>query len=310
MPANTVPVFSHRSPAPDGDSTLYKADAPLHAVKEMNAAGRETLVVESGLEWLRSPVGFGVDPSPAVPLILLADQLDLDAIAFGTIAEAAYRTGGAEFADYAKRGVFTRWQSAFKSAGIDYYNCVAGISERGTTSISRQSVFGHLAQSCVRGEVGSACMNCVKCFRKSLIEASISGNWPSEFEVSRMMRNRAIRKYLSDAPIRLEIMLAAALAKYDGTDPLLLALQKRVAATTWDVSFTEGWYGPSLQTMVPEKYRETTAELMSKYIPQMTPEQEDAFRSFDIARVMEEKDGEVEEFLAILEQNAKEPARE
>ena len=306
MPENTVPVFSYRTALPTGGRSLYKADAPLHAVKEMNAAGKETFLVESDLEWVREPVGFAVDPSPSVPLILLADFFELDAIGFGTIAEAAYGTGGAAFVDYAKRGVFTRWQAMFRSVGIDYFNCVAGLSEMCTTAIARQSEFGHLAQSCVRGVVGSPCLNCVKCFRKSLIEASMSGNWPAESEVSRMMANRAIHNYLSGAPIRLEIMLTAALAKYDGTDPLLLALQKRVAAKTWDVSFTQGWYGPSLQTMVPEKYRPVTTELMAKYLPQMTPEQEEAFRNFDIAPVMAAKNGEVEEFLAVLENNAAE----
>ncbi|WAP52882.1 DUF6395 domain-containing protein [Arthrobacter sp. ATA002] len=304
MPENTVPVFSCRTAPPNGGRTLYKADAPLHAIKEMNAAGKDTFLVESDLEWVREPVGFAIDPSPAVPLLLLADLFELDAIGFGTIAEAAYRTGGAAFLDYSKRGVFTQWQTIFHSVGIDYYNCVAGLSEMCTTSIALQSEFGHLAQSCVRGLAGKPCMSCVKCFRKSLIEASMSGNWPSESEVSRMMANRAIRNYLSDAPIRLEIILAAAMMNYAGRDPLLLALQKRVAPKTWNVSFTQGWYGPSLQTMVPQKYRQETTDRMLNYIPQMTGEQEEAFRSFEIGPVMAAKNREVEEFLAILEANA------
>ena len=304
MPENTVPLFSLRSPSPNGARSLYKADAPMHAIKEMNAAGKETFVVESDLEWVRDPVGFAVDPSPSVPLILLADQFDLDAIGFGTIAEAAYRTGSTQFLDYAQRSIFTRWQSIFQSVGIDYYNCVAGLSEICTTSIARQSQFGHLAQSCVRGEVDAACMNCVKCFRKSLIEASMSGIWPSPNEISRMMANRSIRAYLSDAPIRLEIILAAALANYSGEDPLLLALQKRVDATSWDVSFTRGWYGPSLDTMVPQKYQKGTVERMEKFIPQMTQEQEEQFRNFDMRSVMDAKIEQVDEFLAILERNA------
>lgn len=305
MPENTLPVFSHRAPSPTGAASLYKADAPLHAVEEMNVAGRETHVVESDLEWIRQPVGFAVDPSPGVPVILLADLFRIDAIGFGTIAEAAYRTGSAQFIDYAHRPVFTRWQAILQSAGLSYYNCVAGISEIGTTAITRQSEFGHLAQSCVRGEVGAACMKCVKCFRKSLIEASISGDWPSPNEVSRMMSNRAIRSYLSSVPIRLEIVLAAALSGYAGADPLLIALQKRVAAETWDVSFTGGWYGPSLETMVPEKYQAETRSRLEKYIPKMTDSQEKAFQEFNIEPVIAAKSGdEIEEFLSLLTGNA------
>lgn len=305
MPENTLPVFSYRSAPPVGGKSLYKADAALHAIREMNAAGKETLLVESDLEWVREPVGFAIDPSPAVPLILLADSYNLDAIGFGTIAEAAYRTGGSKFLDYAKRGVFTRWQAIFRTVGLDYYNCVAGLSEMSTTSIVRKYQFGHLAQSCVRGGVGAACMNCVKCFRKSLIEAAISGQWPAQSEISRMMANRSVRAYLSDAPIRLEIILAAALSSYEGNDPLLLALQKRVAAKTWDVSFTGGWYEPSMSTMVPERYRQHTINAMAKYLPKMSAEQAYAFENFDINPVMETKNGEIEEFLKVLEDNAR-----
>lgn len=311
MPEDTVPVFSHRAPAPTVSPSLYKDDAPLFAIEKMNEAGRETFKVTSDLEWLRKPVGFGVDPSPAVPLILMADHFDLDAIAFGTIAEAAYRTGTEHFIDYADRGIFTKWQGAFRAAGIDYYNCVAPISELCTTKITRESKFGHLAQSCVRGMPGEACMNCVKCFRKSLIEAAVGGDWPSASTVSRMMANRSIKGYLSDAPIRLEIVLMAALSGYKGDDPMLLELQDRVEATTVDTSFVHASYRSGIDRMVPEKYRAGTIEALAKYVPEMTEEQQAAFESFDIRPKVEraKEDGRVDRFLDALEQNSVSPVK-
>lgn len=310
MPDNTVPVFSHRAKPVGESKSLYRDDAPLHAIEQMNAAGRETYKVTSNLEWLRDPVGFGVDPSPAVPLILLADYFNLDAIAFGTIAEAAYRTGSEFFIDYAERVIFTKWQAAFQAAGLEYFNCVAPLSERCTTKITRESEFGHLAQSCVRGQAGKPCMNCVKCFRKSLIEASMSGEWPEHGEVARMMSNRAIKGYLSGAPIRLEIILMATLAEYDGSDPLLISLAERVRAKTVDTSFTGAWYGPGIDAMVPEKYRAGTIEALNKFIPKMTAEQEKAFETFDIRGKIEEleKLGNVEDFKMELETNQRDYA--
>lgn len=306
MPDNTIPVFSHRAPAPMESSTLYKDDAPLHAIEKMNEMGQETYKVTSDLEWLRSPVGFGVDPSPAVPLILMADYLNLDAIAFGTISEAAYRTGTEHFIDYAERVVFTKWKAAFEAAGIDYVNCVAPMSELCTTRISRETKFGHLAQSCVRGIPGKPCGQCVKCFRKSLIESSMEGDWPDNDDVSRMMRVPAVRKYLSDAPIRLEVVLMSVLSKYDGDSSLLIELRHRVGARMHDTSFTGGWYGKGMRDMVPERYRAGVQQAASKYIPQMTPEQERAFENFDIRPKIErdKQAGKIGRFTDVLAANA------
>lgn len=305
MPENTVPVFSHRSAAPTESPSLYKDDAPLHAITQMNQLGQEVHKVTSDLEWMRHPVGFSVDPSPAVPLILLADHFNLDAIAFGTIAEAAYRTGTEHFIDYADRVVFTKWQAAFQAAGLDYFNCVAPMSELCTTKITRESRFGHLAQSCVRGMPGQPCMRCVKCFRKSLIEASMEGGWPTNDEVAQMMRLRPIKNYLSDAPIRLEIVLMSVLAKYDGDAPMLRELRDRVGSRRMDTSFTGAWYGKGMRDMVPERYRQGVQNAASKYIPQMTPAQERAFETFDIRpKIKEDSDeGRIEYFKELLAEN-------
>lgn len=305
MPEDTVPIFSHRSAPATGEQTRYKDDAPLYAIDQMNAAGRTAYRVKSDLEWLRQPVGFGVDPSPAVPLILLADAFSLDAIAFGTIAEAAYRTGTEHFIDYANRTVFKKWRDIFRAAGLDYFNCVAPLSEFCTTQITRNSKFGNLAQSCVRGKPGEPCGNCVKCFRKSLIEASFSGDWPAPEKTSQMMASREIKNYLSGAPIRLEIILAATLSDYHGSDPLLNELRTRVQAEAVDVSFTGAWYGPGIDAMVPEKYRASTIAAINRHIPQMTPEQENKFESFDIRpriAALEER-GIIDHFKNALEKN-------
>lgn len=307
MPSTTVPIFSLRSAPPSERPTLYQADAAIHAVDEVRARGREAYSVRSNLEWLRNPVGFGVDPAPALPLILLADKLNLDALAFGTIAEAAYRTGTEHFIDYPERDVFKRWQAVLHAVGLDYFNCVAPMSELSTTAITWASEFGDLAQSCVRGFRGAPCRNCTKCFRKSLIEASITGNWPAHEEMARVMAQREVRTYLSNAPIRLEIVLMASLAEYDGVDPLLLALRKRVSALDVDTSFTRAWYRPGMERVIPKKYFAETTSTLSEIVPPMTAEQERTFEHFDMRPIIarHEASGDVESFRRALEENAK-----
>lgn len=303
MPESTVPVFSHRTPPKGNSSTLYRDEAPLYAIEQLKKSGREVYAVESDLEWLRSPVGFGVDPSPSTPLILLADYFDLDAIAFGTIAEAAYRTGSEHFIDYAERPIFLKWQAVFQAAAISYYNCVAPLSEMCTTKITRESPFGELAQSCVRGLPSKPCMQCVKCFRKTLIEASFSGNWPNDESLRKMLSVRAIKNYLKGNPIRLEIILESTLQNYEGDSEILNALKDRVVDAESDVSFTKAWYEPGINQMVPEKYRTETKEKILKYIPKMTPEQVREFENYNITGKISRigKSGRMNDFEEYLE---------
>lgn len=269
----------------DGITTKYSDAAPLHAITEMNKAGREVFQVTNDLEYLRNPVGFAVDPSPAVSLILLADTLSLDSIAFGTIAEAAYRTGTEYFIDYAQRGIFTKWQGVFHAVGLDYFNLVAPVSELGTMTIASHSPFGSLAQSCVRGEVGNPCGHCVKCFRKSLTTGAITGEWPDRERVRYMMSDRGVRNYLSTIPIRLEIVLMESMSHYNGDDPILSSLKKRVTHPGIDTSFTRGWYEPGMRAMVPNKYYAQSVESVNRYLPKMTPAQEKNFENFSLSHL-------------------------
>lgn len=303
MPEDTVPVFSLRSPPPNGAGSLYKADVALHAISEMANAGKTVHVVESDHEWLRDPVGFTVDPAPAVPLILLADKLNLDAITFGTIAESAYMTGKGKWVEYMDRIVYTRWRDLFQAVGLASYNATAGVSEIGTSTIVQSSRFGYLAQSCIRGIPGHPCRACVKCFRKSLITASLTGRWPERDEVSRMMAHRTIMKSLEPAEIHFEIILTAAMSGYDGSDPLLLALQERVGSNHIDVSFTHGWYPPAME-LIPEKYREFTVKAVSSFLPAMTADQMEMFQSFNVAELVDAARDSLDVFRASLIQNA------
>lgn len=282
LPEDSVPVFSHRVGKSKQPKGLYNDAAPVHAVKEIEKTGRQIFQIDSDLEYLRDPVGFPVDPSPGVPLVLMGDYLDLDSIAFGTISEAAYRTGTEHFIDYSERSVFRMWAEVFAAAGVSYFNVVAPMSEMCTMRLSRASEFGHLAQPCVRGQVGKPCGLCVKCFRKAITEASLNGKWPNDKEMAAYFASRPINSYLKKVPIRLELILSDALSRYDGNEPRLLALKRRLAPEMNDTSFLHGWYEPGMRAMVPEKYYEDTVARINKHIPMMTREQEAAFEGFDI----------------------------
>lgn len=226
----------------------------------------------------------------------------LNSVAFGTIAESAYRTGTENFMNYSTRGFFRKWKGLFEAAGLWYNMVVSPISELGTMTIARQSKFAHLAQSCVRGEVGVPCNACVKCFRKQIAEGATNGNWPSPEKVKSMVSVPAVRNYLSAAPIRFELILMESMVSYHGDDPILQALKDRVVRPHTDTSFIRGWYAPGMKEVVPEKYYSETVEKVKKFLPQMTREQEESFESFDLEQIISDakESGAIDRWLATL----------
>ncbi|WP_417364630.1 DUF6395 domain-containing protein [Glutamicibacter arilaitensis] len=303
MPDDTECVFTLRTPPPEGGHTLYKPDMALYSISEMRKAGKSVHVVETDHEWVREPVGFSVDPAPAVPLMLLADHLNLDAISFGTIAESSYSTGKGYWEEYTQRTIYTRWKQLFEAAGLMMYMPTVGISEIGSSTIVQTSKFGYLAQSCIRGLPGEPCRACVKCFRKSLIAASLNNDWPEHKEVSRMMANRTIRPFLEKDPIRFEIILTRVMASYEGDDPLLNSLQERLASLEQDVSFTAGWY-PAAMRLIPRKYQASTIIAANRYLPMMTDEQIHAFEHFDLKKALDKYEVSQVSWLKIIANNA------
>lgn len=285
MPEDTFAMFSHRA-RPEKAVSLYNDAAPLYAVEEMNKAGQPVHKVVNDIEFMRKPVGFSVDTSPSVPLILLGDVASLNSVAFGTIAEFAYRTGTENFMNYTSRGFYLKWKGLFEAAGLWYNMLVSPISELGTMTIARQSRFAHLAQSCVRGEIGVPCNACIKCFRKQITEGETNGNWPSPEKVKSMVSVPVVRNYLSAAPIRFELILMESMVSYRGDDPILRALRDRVVHPHTDTSFIRGWYGPGLKEAVPELYYSETVEKINRFLPQMTRNQEESFENFDLVGII------------------------
>ncbi len=291
MPPDTHSVFleqsafSHRQASRQKNS-LYKKDAALHACKELSGVGRSVDVLPCDLELIRDPVGFPVDLSNAAPLLCIADERGLDSVGWGTIAESAYRIGATGFTDYAERRTLTRWRRIFETVALPIFNAVAGVSEVGTSIIVRESPYGPLAQSCIRGRIGQPCGRCWKCFRKSLLDSALSGHWPSNRQLDVMFAGSEVRLYLNKIPLKHEDVLTYALGRYEGTHPLMLALKRKVRGGEVDVDWLERWYQPSLD-LVPERYRENTSQLLAGYLEPMSETDMAEFCGWDLTDVIQ-----------------------
>ena len=264
MPEETVSIFLDRPPE---GQTQYRSDAAVEACERLKEVGYHVLKIKSDLEHLRSPVGFPSDLANGVPLILMAKELHLDSIAFGTVLESAYGIGHEAYRDYKNNAHHRFYGTIFSAAGLEKNLPVAGISEGSTTIINSKSSIGNYAQSCIRGEWRRPCHMCWKCFRKDLLAESLKMKLPTSDIASTLISNE-VQINLSQNPISHENVILYAIQRLDLSDyPYLLKLSNRVSQDI-ELGCLNKWFWHSLE-LVPLKYQKLIRDKILDYIPAM-----------------------------------------
>ena len=242
-------------------------------------------MVKTDLEYVRNPVGYPVDVATAIPALLLSDYIGLDSIAFGTVMESAYRIGHLTFMDYAERTHFKRWGTLFNAVHLPMNQVVAGISEVGTSIITMKSPYRKFAQSCIRGHAQKPCLNCMKCFRKVLLEKKIANQKMEDTFLAKLFLFKEVGSGITQFPIKHENVIAYITSQYEGKLPLMLLLRRKVRGDILHVAWMEKWYSPSLQ-LLPKPYRHYVQNKISQYLEVMTPSDEQNARSWNLTDVL------------------------
>ena len=270
MPDEFLGVFLDRIQVDSTSSSLYKSEAALSAVDAMRSFGWDVEVVRTDLEHVRSPVGFpwnlshGWDASATVGLVLLANEKSLNSVGTGTIMESAYGLDHLVWRDYADC-VHGMWNPVFEAVSLELFQPVVGVSEVGTSKIVRDAGLDDVASPCVRGTLGQSCMRCVKCFRKSLLQGALTGNWPTEVDLEQFRSSRSVVSALASPLVHHYGVYAWALERYSGKSPSLLELNSRLFRIPMAWSFLEAWNPDSSRTW-PERYRRKALEKLNRYL--------------------------------------------
>lgn len=287
LPATARSYFLERRVPAATAARLLTPEAGLSSVAGVRDLGREVRVVPTDLEYLRDPPGFPEHYANAVPALLHADTDRLSTIAWGLVLESAYRIGRARFVDYLDRAYNRRWHGVFAAAGLPMCNPVMGVSEVGTTLLASQGPYAALAQSCVRGPLGSPCNACVKCFRKQLIGAATSGRWPGDASLRALLRAYPVRSYLASVPLHQPAGLLWSLQRYPGQDPILLAVRDRLEWAEQDVGFVPRWYPAAQQHWPQVAWTEEVVAALDDRLGRMSEAEQAALRGFDLATSQE-----------------------
>lgn len=258
LPADAVSIFMHRTSLGDSKKTLYNSSAAMASVNSLSGSAYRTAALRSNVENIRSPVGFPVDWSNSLPLVVNADTLGLSSISFGTVLESATSLGKKKYSDLRNRTVYSRWSPVFTVAGVDMSLPVAGLSEILTSKVVREQGAFMLPQSCVRGTPGDPCRKCFKCFRKMVTEWALGGAEISEQDISRAALTREVSARLKQSPIHHEIGISWAVSRIHSDNPLLNALRSRAAVFQEEyngLDFLERPLDVNIDRFVPDDIR-------------------------------------------------------
>lgn len=264
MPSNTLSVFMDRPIRKK--TSIYNKSAALATVKFAKKSGFDVLSVECDVEYIRQPLGFATDLVPSIPILALAACFDIDAVAFGTVMESAYRIGHENARDYANSSHYRFWGRMFKAAGLPLYLPVSGVSEVGTSKIVLNSPFHPYTRSCIRGEWPQSCENCWKCFRKNMLEGKLTNGLVQESVLEKGLRIPEVKMKMSAFPVSHENVLAWTLDGCKG--PVAELVLRRLEGAERDLSYLETYY-PAAIDLMPKKYRDETKLKLEQYLEPM-----------------------------------------
>lgn len=275
LPSNTVPVFLNR---PEVQNSLYSKEAAISACHNLRKIGYNCIMLECNLETIRQPIGFPTDLSNGIPAILLAQNLKLFGISFGTILESLYGIGRLQYKDYENTSHKKMWWNVFDAAGLPLTFPVAGVSEVGTELICSRSLIGSLAQSCIRGTKEQPCYTCWKCFRKITLRNSLGLEVTNKSRIMKLISNKEVITKLAAMPISHENVLIYAFSKIDGTSfPPQFSVR---FSYNKPIDFLERWYSDSA-VWIDSRIRAEVSEKILKYILPMDDRDEALVRKWN-----------------------------
>lgn len=283
LPENTCSVFLDRMPPSDMlDKKVYDKNAVYRACNFLANEGKEVYIIKTDLEYIRKPRGFAIEYSTSIPTILLADYLDgFDSIASGTVLESSYL----EFKDFDESRLYNvDWRKLFNVVDLPRNDVTTGLSNVATLKILyKDGRYTNIAHSCMSGQGIERCMNCWKCFRKTLITKILLKEPINDDLIDRLFNITEARTYLKRLPLRFENQFAYITEKCDSKHPLMTMLRNFTVKNKTKYDWMEKWYSPSIEHFAP-KYKHIVEENIKKYLKAMNKQEEKLVETWETRR--------------------------
>ncbi len=261
MPEGRV-VGVHHKRATQGEDS--------NSIYAVNNCGLPYYIVESNFEQVRTHYGYGAGYqtdlclesigttglSPLIPIVLMADYLNLGYLAMGVVLHSGYLDKNVKYRAFHKSIDWLLWQQVFKSAGLSLYFPVMPCAALGVVKTWQQ--MGVYAQSCTYGKNGHGCGACYKCVQKELLQGRVA---PITESVKKSIRNK----------MRVAMLMS-------GVNEHKLDIQELSQYKGLNTDCLSRYYKPAL-SCVPEEFREHTEGRLGEYIRPMADGEFESFNS-------------------------------
>jgi len=274
MPENTVVCFLDRV-IPSFKKSMYNKSAAMKTMADVSGKGFESYSIASNMEYMRSPVGFPVSGhhihndipfSSAIPILLMADKLKIDAVAFGIVLESIYLVGHKRYDNFSQSSTYLRWNDVFKAVGCDLYLATAGLSEVATSIITEKFAVSQYARSCMRGSENNPCKKCIKCFRKLTLDKALVRKGVILKDLFKNLQNREVLRNLYST-IKHENVYRYIVEHLEQNE-FTSFFSKKVKIDGEDTTWMERWYSKSGE-LIPPKYLNQYKRKINQYIEPM-----------------------------------------
>ncbi|MBX9968377.1 hypothetical protein H7K06_12755 [Priestia aryabhattai] len=261
--------------------TLLNQEAAYYACDSIKKLGHSVYKVKTDLQYVRSPIGFSTYLADSVPALLLADYYGFDTLANGHTLEEGYQVGYNGFQDAKETQLIKIWGELLNAVDMPLSLPTIGLSEVSTTKILiNNPSYNEFAQACSRGKVHKPCMNCYKCFRKSLLEMVIKKESIEDSYLNRLFKIKDAQQVLKVTPIHFENVITYITSKYKGNHRLMNLIKKKTRGDYFDTTCLEKWYSPSLELIAP-KYQEHMKKEILKNVDPMNNQDLENIKKFD-----------------------------
>jgi hypothetical protein len=275
MPETKLVYFLDRI-QPFGKKTLYNKFAALSVFEEVVKTESLAYPIRTDMEYLRSKIGFPVDPlnvdvphPVAIPALLMADEFAVDAIAYGVIMESVYMVGHEKYEDYAVSKHFLKWSPFFDLVSCSLFMPTAGITEVGTTIIAAKNRFSPYIRSCMRGDEQKSCGKCIKCLRKTLLQKAVNRDAIDVAGLQINLDSAQVVSNIYDIIFQHENIYRY-IAKFLPENKFSKLLNSRIGINEEECIWMERWFQESVD-LIPEKYRADYIVKVLGFLDPMTP---------------------------------------
>jgi hypothetical protein len=282
MPKNTVGIFCARMDhhIVGNSNHNYNPQAQIETLKNF----KNSKIVFTDLEHIVKPFPqYPTWVALSSPCLFLADDYDLNSIAYGSILAADYIHNGEKFNNYNKKQ--SGWFKLFSAVGTPISKPVNGLSEIGTAIITENNNLTEIATSCAYGTFKHPCMKCKKCFRKYLITTAIRQEVLSKETIDTFLAQKQIQQFILDTnmPIYCQHTIMWALNSLNLNDfPILKCFKRKIFFKKINIDFLNRYYKPSLNNTFPKKIRKNVKTSILQYIQPMNKKMEKNLENWDL----------------------------